>query len=143
VSATKTHFLNVDLDLRSRQDLGLLLSALDRKVVVLHSGKQRGIQFAVLELYESSRYVEPETCIARFVQLVRRLPTSARRLWNGAMERRFNIGIQGANKGETFTTLITTTTLRRVAEVGGEIVITVYAPPERRRRRASPPAASL
>jgi hypothetical protein len=136
---TATQFLNVDLDLTSRKDLGPLLQAFDEKVVVLHSAKQRGVHHVSLELYEFSRYVEPETCMGRFVQLVRRLPLPARRLWNGAVERQFNIGIQAGRKGAAFTSRIKTATLRRVAEIGGEIVITVYVPPERRKRRASGP----
>jgi hypothetical protein len=136
--SNSTHFLNVDLDLKSEVDLGALVEALGERVVVLHSGKRRGIHHASLELYEFSRYVEPETCIARFVQLVRHLPTPARRLWNGATERQFNVGIQAGSKGVPFTSRIKTATLRRVAEIGGEIVLTVYAPPERRRRRGPP-----
>jgi hypothetical protein len=101
---------------------------------VLHSRRSRGIHDASLELYRFSRYVDAESCISKFVQLVRRLPPSARRRWNAAMERQFNIGIQAASKGETFTTLITTATLGSVAAVGGEIVITIYTPLERRRR---------
>jgi hypothetical protein len=79
-----THFLNVDLELRSRADLGPLVAAVDKKMVVLHSRRERGISHASLELYEFSRYVDPDMCIARFVQVVRRLPPSARRVWDGA-----------------------------------------------------------
>jgi len=87
VTAT-THFLNLDLDLKSRADLGPLLEALGETVVVLHSTKRRGVHRVSLELYEFRKYVEPETCLSRFVQLVRRLPLPAHRLWSGAAERR-------------------------------------------------------
>lgn len=132
-----THFLNVDLELKSRADLGLLLAALDKKMVVLHSRKEHGIHFASLELYEFSRYVTPETCITRFVKLVRRLPPSARRVWDGALHRRFDIGIQTAAKSGSYAASIAPATVRGVAEVGGEIAITVYAPPVPRRRAPS------
>jgi hypothetical protein len=117
------------------------VEALGDKVVVLHTGRQRSLSLASLELSEM-RYVDAESCIARFVQLVRRLPRSARRLWDTALQRRFDIGIQAESNGETFRTLIGTATLRRVVELGGEIAITVYAPPPRRKGRALSSARS-
>jgi hypothetical protein len=129
-----THFLNVDLELKSRADLSPILVALGEKVVVLRSEKLRGIYYASLELCEFSRYVDPETCIARLVQLVRRLPPSARRCWKSARQRRFDIGVQAVGTGGPYATHITAATLRRVAEEDAEIAITVYAPSARERR---------
>jgi len=129
-----THFLNVDLELKSRVDLGPLLAAVDEKMVVLHMRKVRGVQYASLELYQFSRYVKPETCVARFVQLVRRLRPPARRVWDAALQRRFDIGIQAVPSGSTYATHITAATARGVAEVGAEIAITVYSPSVPRRR---------
>lgn len=133
-----SHFLNVDLELKSRADLGPLFAALDKKMVVLHSRRERGVSHASLELYEFSRYVTPEACIARFVQLVRRLPPSARRVWDGARRRRFDIGIEAVASGGTYASHITAKTVRAAAEVGAEIALTVYGPAVRKKRRASP-----
>jgi hypothetical protein len=137
VPAATTHFLNVDLDLTSRKDLGPLVEALGAKVVLLHSGRKRGSYGASLELTEL-RYRDADACIARFIHLVRRLPPSARRLWDGATARRFDVGIQAGAKGASFSTRIKAGTLRRVAEIGGELAITVYVPAPRRRPRSSP-----
>ncbi len=132
-----THFLNVDLELKSRADLGPLLAALDKTTVVLHTRKERGMHYASLELYEFSKYTKPETCIARFVQLVRRLPPTARRLWDRALQRRFDIGIEAVPNGGTYASHVTVATLRGAAEVCAEIAVTVYAPLRPRRRAPS------
>lgn len=129
-----THFLNVDLDLKSKADLGPLLDAMGENVVGIHSEKRRGAHRVLLELYEL-RYVDAERCLARFADLIRRLPTPARRLWNGALHRRFDVGIQAVSGGPTFTSALTNATLRRVGELGGELIVTVYAPPTRRVRK--------
>lgn len=121
-----SHFLNVDLELASKKDLGPLLVPLAKNVVILADRKQRGVHRLSLELYEFSRYRDPNACIARFVQLVRRLPTPARKLWDRATERTFDVGVQ-AGSGTTFAARLETSTLRRVAEIGGALVITVYA----------------
>src|SRR5205085_888658 len=93
-------------------------------------------QFLNVELYQFARYRDPDACIARFVQLVRRLPPSTRRLWDDAAQRRFDIGLEGASSGTPFTARLETSTLRNVAEVDGEIAITIYAPPRRARPRS-------
>jgi hypothetical protein len=123
-----THFLNVDLDVESRRDLGPILSALGETVVVLYSGSEGRLHRVSLELFGFARYTTPETCIARFARLVKRLPTGAQRLWKGATLRRFDIGFQGGTAEATYTTRITANTLRRAAEIGAEIAITIYGP---------------
>ena len=119
-------FLNVDLELRSKKDLGPLLAAFGSHVVVLDDRHAGGLHHLALELYDFSRYRDPDACIAGFAQLAKRLPPAARRLWNGA-EARFDIGIEARDDGKTFTTRLAPSTLRKVAEVGGALVITIDA----------------
>jgi hypothetical protein len=130
-----THFLNVDLGIKSRADLAPLLAKLDPKVVVLHQRRDRGFHHASMELYEFSRYLDPERCIEGFARLIEKLPPATRRVWDRAAHRRFNIGIE-AETGAPYLALLEAKTIRRVAAVNGELVITVYCPrPERASRR--------
>lgn len=133
-----TRFLNVDLDIFSRVPLDPIATAFGEKTVVLHVGKWGRRYSAHFELADSG-YVPPtasaativkqaDRLIRRFVGLVERLPLPARRLWNQAHSREFNIGIEAAARSPLFEQRLEPGTIDAVARVNGRIVITVYAP---------------
>jgi hypothetical protein len=74
----------------------------------------------------------------RMVGLVKRLPRPARRLWNQAKSREFNIGIEAAARSTTFELGLEPKTLAAVASVGGRVVVTVYAPERIRKFHGGP-----
>ena len=139
----RTHFLNVDLDVFSRTPLDPLVAAFGEKVFVLHVGKWRRRYSAHFELHGYSKNPSADVLIKRFVQLVKRLPKPARRLWNKAYAREFNIGIEAVTKSAVFELRLQPETLSDVAAVRGRVVVTVYAPErvvrtaKRRRRKKS------
>lgn len=119
-------FLNVDLVVTSKEPLETLVEAMgDEQIVVLHADRAEGLHRVTLELYEFSRFVDADACIAKFVELVRGLPSSARRCWDGAERRCFDVGIEG--EAARFRVVVAPATLAGVVEVGGEIAISVYA----------------
>lgn len=118
-------FLNVDLDLRSRADLTPLVDRLEPKTVVLRAEKYRGIYVASFELL-SFRASTPDGCIAGLAGLIEDLPPAARRLWNGASERVFDVGIQAGADRQAFKPKIKAATLERVAALRADIVVTIY-----------------
>jgi hypothetical protein len=130
-----TQFLNVDLDVFSKVPLDPIVDAFGKKVFVLHAGKWGRRYSAHFELTDSGRGQQGDQLIRRFVELVKRLPRRARRLWNEADRREFNIGIEAAVRSQIFELRLQPRTLEAVARVGGRIVVTVYAP-ERVLRRA-------
>ena len=125
-----TRFLNVDLDIYSRTSLAPLVSALGRTVVVLYVGTENRRHSAHLELARTVR--TPDALIRRFVRLIERLPRDARRLWNGAQRREFNIGIQAGSRPHASEFRVSPDVIQAAARVGGAIVTTVYAPIPRR-----------
>ncbi len=133
-------FLNVDLDLKSRDDLAPLVARLGTRVVEIHSRKERGFHYVSLELSEQ-RYANPDACIARFAALVLALPAPAKLLWDHASQRQFNIGIEAA-AGDRYEAVIKAPTLALVAQLRGEVAVTVYGPTPRR-RRARPSTATV
>ena len=90
VSTTKTHFLNVDLELRATRDLSELVQALEPDVMTLTCMAVENGYLANLEL--ASQPVDADTAIRGLVALVRKLPPRARAIWNEA-ERDFSIGV--------------------------------------------------
>src|SRR5882762_2602731 len=92
----ETHFLNVDLDLHSRSDLQPLVTAMGDEVSVLFVGRIKRTCRAHLELAGSGLSETADETITDFCTLIRKLPKSAMKLWNGAKIRDFNIGVQAA-----------------------------------------------
>src|SRR4051794_13942512 len=95
-----TRFINVDLDIVSRRDLTGLVEALAPWMHVLFNSPVRRSFHATLELggraaLASSRFAhDPDKIIRRMTQLVTRLPHSRRADWDGATERRFDLGFE-------------------------------------------------
>ena len=120
-----THFSNVDLDIKSRANLGALAAWMERRAVVLQSQRHRGVHFVSIEL-SSARQATPDTCIAGLARLIEGLPAAERRLWDGAFARIFDIGIQAGADEEVYRPEIKSATLARVAALHAAIVFTVY-----------------
>lgn len=122
----ETKFLNVDLDIWSRASLEPLVRALGPSIVELFVGHDGRRHAAHLEWARSS--AKPDAIIQRFVHAVERLPRPARRLWNDAHQREFNIGIQAAMQPHGYELRLDPATVQAAARVGASIGVTVYAP---------------
>jgi hypothetical protein len=122
-----TTFLNVDLDVSSREDLAPLADALHPQVHALHVGRVGRHYWARFELREQPR--TPDTAIRRLVTAIQRLPARQRTRWNRAIRCDFNIGIQAATHPHASAFPIEPPTVAMVGKMGGRIVVTVYGLP--------------
>jgi hypothetical protein len=120
----QTTFLNVDLDISSREDLASVAAALGPRLIALHVGRVRRTYRARLELGTQPR--SPDAAIRRLVAAVRRLPVRQLACWRRATTRDFNIGIQAGDEPRHIEFPVTPATVSMVGQVGGRIVITVY-----------------
>jgi len=120
----KTTFLNVDLDISSREDLGPLAEALRPKLIVLHVGRVRTMYRARFELRAQPR--TPDVAIRRLVSAIEHLPARQRACWKRTTTRDFNIGIQAAEEPRDAEFPVDQATVRMVGKIGARIVITVY-----------------
>jgi len=124
-----THFLNVDLDIYSASSLEPLVAALGERVHSLYVGRPRRAYEAHLEIAMASRYPKgPDATIKKFAALINSLPKPARKLWDTAKRRDFNIGLQAAMQPHALEFALAPETLRAAASLNARIVITVYAP---------------
>ena len=128
-----TNFLNVDLDIWSDEPLGPLVKALGRDIFDLHVGPEGALYSAHLEVSGSIARGGAEGRIREFVRRIEALPARARRLWDGAQRREFNIGIDAGWKPRVFELKLQPTTLRKAALAKAGIVITIYAVREDKR----------
>jgi len=130
-----THFLNVDLDIYSKRDLGPLVESFGANVHVLHVGPEdlsskSGPYGAHLEIAGYSRTAD--STIRRFCKLIEGLPKPARSLWSRAAIRSFSVGIQPGERPSCQDFTIAPATVRAVAAVDAQIVVSIYASALRR-----------
>jgi len=117
--------LNVDLDIYSRSKLDPLAAAFGQKAAVLYVGRERHLCSAHFELNWQPKTAD--AAIRGLAALVRGLPRTKRRLWDAAISRAFNIGIQAAG-AKPYEAKLAPGTLEVVTSLKARIVVTVYAP---------------
>lgn len=133
-------FLNVDLEIFSKSDLKLLADALRRNLDVHYLGMEFGKHKAYFELSAFPR--SPDAAIIRYCKLIQKLRPDARKLWDGAKSRSFDIGFEAPRRGRYFWGAVSRDAVRAAADVGAQIAITVYGPmkvakPAKRKRPSS------
>jgi hypothetical protein len=124
----ETEFLNVDLEVFSRESLASFAKALGPSVHVLHEGRWGRRHAACVELWSSGYGQTADSIIRRMSRLLTKMPRSAKVLWNRAQVRQFNIGIEAAARSRTFEVHVSPDTLHAAARLGARLVVTVYSP---------------
>jgi hypothetical protein len=122
----ETSLLNVDLDVWSRRPLEPLVEALGKKILVHHVGREGRRHGAHVSL--SSERPSADALTRALARLVEKLPKAARKLWDGATAREFNVGVQAGLTPFSHEIRLTAETLEMVAQLGGTVVVTTYAP---------------
>jgi hypothetical protein len=129
-----THFIAVELAVYSRVRLASLAAAFGDAVVVMHEGRCRSRYLAAFDLGGWQLSADQE--IRRFVALVRALPRPARRLWDGAQSRIFDIGIQARPTPRSHALQLSQDTIDAVSSVRARLAVTTYAHEARPRLKA-------
>jgi len=129
-----TQFLNVDVDVWSTADLRPLVAAMGKRIHVHHAGEERGAYATHFSL-ASADTRDANTRIRRLIALIEKLPSPARRLWDRARRRDFNIGIQAGVSPFSHDIALDETTVALVAGVRARIVVTTYAVEQDQRNR--------
>jgi hypothetical protein len=127
IDEEETTLLNVDLDIISKSRLEPLVAAFGSKVSVLYVGPERSRYGAHLELGGARFPRSADTAIEALAALVSHLPRPARKLWDQARVKDFNIGIQGGFRPHCSEFPLNAETLRAVARLGARVVVTVYS----------------
>ena len=121
-----TAFLNVDLDITSSVSLKPFVDALGSRVFVNHVGKVGRKHWARVSRYSYGQSADKLT--RELCTLIRKLPRNPRRLWNRALSREFNVGVQAGLWPHSYEVRLSSTTVALVARLGGTIAVTTYAP---------------
>lgn len=133
----QSQFLNVDLEIGAKGDLGALVEELSSQLLVLFTGKLGGLTRAHYEVTGQTKTAD--ATIRELVRVLGRLGPAAKRVWRKARVRDFNIGIQCEAEPRSFELAIEAATLAQVAKLGGRIAVTVYPPvaPAKKPRKAT------
>lgn len=120
-----THFLNLDLVLRSSSDLTPLAEHFGEHVLVLSNGEAEGTFLLALET--SIANPSPEACIRHFLRLVDAMPPAQRAVWDHCSSRIFDFGFQAGCNASPQQLKIEPTVLGMLAERGVTVEVTLYA----------------
>ena len=118
-------FLNVDLELESKQDISVIIQEFGEDVFVLYQGIARSYHQGRLEIADNS-YNNADDIINEFCFLVEALPKDIRQIWDNCCLREFNIGYESGMTPISFRSDIKSTTIQRIANIGASLVITIY-----------------
>lgn len=120
----ETTFLNVDVDVLSATPLEPLAAALGRKVSLHYVGREGRHYGAHFSLYNPGA---PDRAVRTLTALIESFPKPARRCWNGARQRVFNIGVQAGVEPRSHETLIGSAAVEAISRIGGSVTFTIYA----------------
>ncbi len=132
----EARFINVDLDVEGPDDLAPLVEALGADIDDLYTGPVEDRFATHLELGFAWRVQgsngkcgpeNPEAAICGFAALIAGLPPEARRLWDGATTRDFNIGIAAGTRPRSVEFAVSVETLALVVALRARVAVTVYA----------------
>lgn len=128
VNDFETHFHNVDFDVWSRRSLKPLVDALGESVFLLHEGWEGTRYGAHMEVHSyNTTAADVNDLIREFVKLIDSLPTDARKLWDSAQRREFNIGMTGGFRPHSFEMRLDPDVLSSAVRLKAGVVMTIYA----------------
>jgi hypothetical protein len=120
---TTAQYLNVDLDIRSKTDLGPVLEDMGRRVAVMHSGPVGTRHLLAVET--ARNYKNPDATVHALCEIVENLGPAARRLWDAA-EKQFDIGYELPPGLAASKCSLRPDTLLRVGRLGAALAVTHY-----------------
>ena len=121
----EAEFLGIDLDVRSRYSLFPLVAAWPGSHQPLRMDGKPNPRWLIFSPYSKANTAEAKARL--LIELVADLSPVARRCWNRASTRTFDIGVQASASGRAFEEVqLSTDTLSRIASIGGRLIVTVY-----------------
>ena len=117
-------FLNVDLEIESKQDIAQLVSDLGKSAMVLHYDKDETRQLARIEA--NIDVTSPDSAINHLCELIESCSRNALKQWLSCTKRTFDIGFQSGKNPKCFNQALHADTLLRISAIGAGIEITLY-----------------
>ncbi|HEU0291098.1 MAG TPA: hypothetical protein VFR47_00075 [Anaerolineales bacterium] len=119
-------YINTDLEIESKEDLTPIIEAFGENAFVLHHGPIEGLNHASFELSDDDSS-DPDGVVNRYCDLVEKLPTTARKIWDSCATRIIDIGVESGSSPHNYRFEVQHRTISRVSGIGASLVVTVYA----------------
>lgn len=117
-------YLNVDLLIKSRDDLFPIVKEFGEDVMVLSNDKVGDFHYAYFEI--SSSHAGPNEDIEYFCSLIESLEDEARKLWDKSFYRIFDIGYESGTSSNSYSSELRESVVRKIAEFNASIRVTIY-----------------
>ncbi|MFC0117479.1 hypothetical protein ACFFK7_06065 [Pseudoalteromonas xiamenensis] len=117
-------FLNVDLELESKQDISVLVADLSKQAVVLHYDKDEFRQLARIEAGEGVS--SPDKAINHLCELIESCSREGLKQWLSCSKRTFDLGFSSGVSPKCYSQALHVDTLLRISAIGAGIEITLY-----------------
>lgn len=117
-------YLNVDLEIDSKEDLSLIVDAFGEDVVTLYNDRWGPHYRAAFEIGGSLAAANEN--ISMFCSLIEALEGESLRLWSNAFSKVFDIGYEADDSPERGRTELDAYTIERIAKTGAKVALTLY-----------------
>ncbi|WP_350628065.1 hypothetical protein [Pseudoalteromonas sp. CAL260-MNA-CIBAN-0059] len=121
---SEIQFLNVDLELESKQDISVLVADLKKIATILHYDKDEYRQLARIEV--TGEICSPDKAINHLCELVESCSRAALKQWLSCSRRTFDIGFESGTSPKCFNQALHADTLLRISAIGAGMEITIY-----------------
>lgn len=123
---TETQLLGTELEIVSDHDLTGLLDAIRGHVAVIRGSRDDGRHTLWVERIDWAR-TGLNDVVCGYVELIESLPARPRALWDGALDRCLNTGIQAGVTPNAYPVNLSAETMARASRIGARHQFTVYA----------------
>ena len=115
-------FLNIDLDIESKDDISLIIKEFGERVTVHKHQNHNSLFCASL----STGYMSENEIIEEYLALVTSLSQKARKVWDACLKREFDFGYESGEYPNNFHSKISSKSLEAIVKMGGSMVVTIY-----------------
>jgi hypothetical protein len=120
-------FLNLDLELRSREDLTPLAAHLENRALILFNGVIDDVfQLTVEPLIGGNLNESPQSCTDELLQTISVFPDALMALFRGCSKRIFDYGFDGGIQAPQFMVDLSAAQLSNMAQFEIDMRITIY-----------------
>jgi hypothetical protein len=127
IAVAPAAFLNLDLELRSSEDLTPLATHLEKCAFLLFNGAVGDVfQLTAEPLIGGDLNQNPQACTEEFLQTIGALPDGLMALFRGCSERVFDYGFESGMQPPPCMVNLPATQLSNMAQFGIALRVTVY-----------------
>ena len=117
-------YLNVDLLIKSRDDLTPIVKAFGEDVIVLSNDKAGEFHYAYFEIAGS--HAGPNEDIEYFCSLIEGLEDENKKLWDNSFYRIFDIGYESGTSNNSYSSDLRESVVKSMAKFNASIRVTIY-----------------